>query len=107
MFGGRCDRRLFEQFLDWCNGNNPKIVKSPHMYNFMFRIVLQVLEKVVDPLKKAGFNPLVVAEEIHSSILDIVEKSIEDYTRHNNPTEDLKEKVKRDVQEFLANYFQQ
>ena len=105
MFGGRCDRRLFEEFLDWCDNNNPKIVKSPHMYNFMFRTVLRVLEKIANPLKKAGFNPLTVTEEIHASILDIVEKSIEDYSRHNNPTEDLKEKVKRDVQEFLSNYF--
>lgn len=105
MFGGRCDRRLFEEFLEWCDNNNPKIVKSPHMYNFMFRTVLRVLEKIADPLKKAGFNPLEVTEQIHASILDIVERSIEQYVASNQPTENLKEKVKKDVEEFLSSYF--
>lgn len=103
MFGGRCDRKLFEKFLVWCDNSNPKVVKSPYMYNFMFRVTLSTLEHIANPLKEAGLNPISVTEEIHKEVMKVVEESIKEYISQNKPIEELKEKVKRDVKNVLSN----
>ena len=103
MFGGRCDSKLFDKLTQWSTNRYPKVLKSPHLFNFAFKLTIDVLENIAEPLEDLGIDPLPNAEKIHHRIVMVAKEVLMNHVDVKDMIENLVEETANAVKVELKN----